>query len=89
VAPSIQHVDFESRKRWTKSGFLPMLDGDVVSCGVSKRILRHSGPIPADVSAAQMQNAYVEPFDTANLTLDIGDGGHGFGKSNPTLRGGK
>ena len=62
-----------------------MLDGDVVSCGVAKGILWHSCSIPADVCAAQMQNAYVEPFDAANLALDIGDGGHGFGKSMPDV----
>jgi hypothetical protein len=66
-----------------------MLDGDVVSRSVAKRILWHSCSIPADIRAAQMQNPYVKSFDAANLALDIGDGGHEFGKSNPSLRGGK
>ena len=62
-----------------------MLDGDVVSGSVTERILRHAGPIAADVCAVQMKNAHVEPFDAANLALDIGYGGHVWSKSSPTL----
>ena len=66
-----------------------MLDGNVVGRSVTERILRHAGPIAADVRAVQMKNAHVEPFDAANLALDIGYGGHVWSKSNPTLRSGK
>src|ERR1700730_11061302 len=89
MAAPVQYVSREARKRRTKSGLLPLLEGDVVSRGVAKRILWHSCSITADVCAAQMQNADGEPFDAANLALDIGYGGHDFRQSNPTLRRGK
>ena len=49
-----------------------MFDRDVVSRGVTKRILWHSRPVTADIRAPQVQNADVESFDAANLALDVG-----------------
>ena len=85
----VQYIDFESWKRRAKSGFFPMLDGDVVSRSVPERILRHARPIAADVRAVQMKNAHLEPFDAVNLALDVGYDGHVWSKSSPTPRSGK
>jgi len=66
-----------------------MLDRDVVRGRVLIGILPQPCAIAAHVRAAQVQNAHLEPFDAANLSFDIGCGGHALAKSSPTRVSGK